>query len=56
MSIEELIRLTNAKIGSLTQRKIEAEKAGDIDLVYAIDIELDETQTTLAKLTQASQL
>jgi hypothetical protein len=50
MSIDYLIGLLTRKVATLSQLRTSADALGDIDRVEELDVQIAETQTTLAAL------
>ena len=50
MNIQTLIKLLEAKLSSLSQAKATAEVLGEIERVAALDLEINEVESTLHQM------
>jgi hypothetical protein len=50
MTLNQLIQMAQHRIAHLGEQRVKAERVGDIDAVTRIDMDLAETQATLAQL------
>jgi hypothetical protein len=50
MTVDYLIQLLTRKVATLSQLRTSADALGDIDRVEELDVQIAETQTTLAAL------
>lgn len=50
MTPEDLIRLCEARLANLSQLKRSAEQIGDVPRVAALEVEIAQTEATLASL------
>ena len=50
MTVEYLIQLLTRKVATLSQLRTSAAALGDLDRVEELDVQIAETQTTLAAL------
>jgi hypothetical protein len=50
MSIDELIRLMEARLAALNSARASAAQAGDIAQITRLDADISQTQTTLDQL------
>lgn len=50
MTITELLTLVRVRLLALEQQRTNAAAIGDVDRVVALDVEREETETTLAQL------
>jgi hypothetical protein len=50
MKIAELVALARSRLARLNAQRIEAEGAGDVALLLAIDAQIADTEITLVKL------
>jgi hypothetical protein len=50
MTIQEIIEILNNKLSGVGQRRNDAFKQGDLELVTKLDLQIEELVNTIAKL------